>query len=120
MPRSTVDSDLDVMKGIVENLADGKNWQAEIEGTSPGWAERKDSELAKLMTGIFEKQNNKPMRVATIHAGLECSWHFKKNPDLDMVSIGTNNKDIHSPAETLELDTIPPQVQLIAETLAAM
>lgn len=84
---------------------------------SPAWAERQDSRLARLMRAVFEEQNGQTMRVAAIHAGLECSWHLQKNPDLDIVSIGTSNHDIHSPKETLELGTIAPQVKLLAEVL---
>lgn len=83
----------------------------------PSWAERKNSKLAEIMSEVFQEQNQQPMRVATIHAGLECSWHLQHNPTMDVVSIGTNNNDIHSPKETLELHTVPPQVLLIAETL---
>ena len=83
----------------------------------PSWAERKNSKLAEIMSEVFQEQNQQPMRMATIHAGLECSWHLQHNPAMDVVSIGTNNNDIHSPKETLELHTVPPQVLLIAETL---
>ena len=57
------------------------------------------------------------MKVETIHAGLECGWHFRKNPQLDMVSIGVTTMDIHSPKERLLLETVKPQVVLIVETL---
>ena len=61
--------------------------------------------------------NGKPMKVETIHAGLECGWHFLKNPNLDMVSIGVTTIDIHSPNEKLLLETVKPQVDLIIETI---
>ena len=69
------------------------------------------------MTEVFEAQNGKAMKVETIHAGLECGWHFLRNPKLDMVSIGVTTIDIHSPKERLELATVEPQVKLIMETL---
>lgn len=117
MPRSAVDTKLQEYQVIAQNLSEVTGFQVHLGTVSPGWAERKDSRLAALMGEIFAAQNQQPMRVATIHAGLECSWHLQKNPELDVVSIGTNNNDIHSPKETLELWTIPPQVRLIEETL---
>ena len=90
---------------------------AEVLEAQNLWKENKDSRLAKLMTGIFKEQNGLDMKVETIHAGLECGWHFLKNPKLDMVSIGVTTKDIHSPNEKLLLDTVEPQVHLILETL---
>ena len=73
--------------------------------------------LARIMAETFEAQNGKKMKVETIHAGLECGWHFQKNPQLDIVSIGVTTIDIHSPKERLELATVEPQVKLIMETL---
>ena len=69
------------------------------------------------MAETFKAQNGKDMKVETIHAGLECGWHFLKNPNLDMVSIGVTTIDIHSPNERLLLETVKPQVDLILETL---
>lgn len=117
MPRSAIDTKLREYQVIAKTLSEVTGFQVQLGTVSPGWAERKDSRLAALMQEIFADQNQQPMRVATIHAGLECSWHLQKNPELDVVSIGTNNNDIHSPKETLELWTIPPQVRLIEEAL---
>ena len=69
------------------------------------------------MAETFQEQNGKPMKVETIHAGLECGYHFKSNPQLDMVSIGVTTVDIHSPNEKVMLNTIEPQVDLIMATL---
>ena len=69
------------------------------------------------MQEVFQEQNNKPMKIESIHAGLECGWHLEKNPQLDIVSIGVTTHDIHSPAEWLEISTIVPQVKLICETI---
>ena len=41
-----------------------------------------------------------------IHAGLECGLVAEKMPDLDMISIGPDMKDIHSPDEALDLDSV--------------
>lgn len=120
MPRSAIDSKLREYQVLARTVAEITGFKVKLGTVSPGWAERKDSKLTALMAEIFKAQNKQTMRVATIHAGLECSWHLRKNPELDVVSIGTNNNDIHSPKETLELWTIPPQVRLIEETLSRL
>lgn len=116
-PRSAVDGKLDEFVAAAETLGDLLGFEAVIGTKSPGWKENKKSVLAKMMAEIFEEQNGKPMKVETIHAGLECGWHFGKNPNLDMVSIGVTTQDIHSPKERLVLATVEPQVRLIEETL---
>ena len=116
-PRSAVDQKLDEFRMFARQMAELTGFTAHIGTQSPGWKENKDSRLAKIMTEVFEAQNGKAMKVETIHAGLECGWHFLKNPQLDMVSIGVTTIDIHSPKERLELATVEPQVKLIMETL---
>ena len=116
-PRSAVDQKLDEFRFMAEEWGALTGFTAHIGTQSPGWKENKDSKLAKIMAETFKKQNGKDMKVETIHAGLECGWHFRKNPQLDMVSIGVTTMDIHSPKERLLLETVKPQVDLIVETL---
>ena len=120
MPRSSREESIREYYAAAEALGRAAGFAVELGTMFPSWAERKHSKLAEIMLEVFQEQNQQPMRMATIHAGLECSWHLKHNPDMDVVSIGTNNNDIHSPKETLELWTVPPQVLLIAETLCCI
>ena len=46
------------------------------------------------------------MSVEPVHAGLECGSFSSANPALDIISIGPDILDIHSPRETLVLDTV--------------
>ena len=117
MPRSSRGESIREYYARAEALGSLTGFKTALGTISPGWQERKDSRLAEIMQQIFEEQNRRPMRVSSIHAGLECSWHLQRNPEMDIVSVGTNNNDIHSPKETLELRTIAPQVRLIAEAL---
>lgn len=116
-PRSAIDGKLDEFVAEARILGDLVGFEAVVGTKSPGWKENKKSVLAKMMAEVFEEQNGKPMKVETIHAGLECGWHFGKNPQLDMVSIGVTTQDIHSPNERLVLATVEPQVRLIEEAL---
>ena len=116
-PRSAIDAKIDEFCRMAQAYAAMSGFTAQIGTKSPGWKERKDSQLARIMADTFADQNGRPMKVETIHAGLECGWHFRKNPNLDMVSIGVTTMDIHSPNEKLLLETVEPQVALIMETL---
>ena len=116
-PRSAVDQKLNEFCFMAEEWAALTGFTAHIGTQSPGWKENKESRLAKIMAETFREQNDKDMKIETIHAGLECGWHFLKNPKLDMVSIGVTTMDIHSPNERLLLSTVKPQVELIKETI---
>ncbi len=116
-PRSGIDQKIDEFRQMAKDYAALTGFTVKIGTQSPGWKENKNSRLAKIMAETFQEQNGRPMKVETIHAGLECGWHFRKNPQLDMVSIGVTTMDIHSPNEKLLLSTVTPQVQLILETI---
>lgn len=116
-PRASINEKLEDFCAMAEMIAKGTGFDVKIGSISPGWPEKKDSKLVKIMTKIFAEQNNKKMKVGSIHAGLECSWHFCKNPAIDMVSIGVTTVDIHSPNEHVILASIPPQIKLILATL---
>jgi dipeptidase D len=115
--RSSVDEKLGEIADTCGVLGMRLGLETSVATPSPGWRERPQSELSDIMATIFEEQNGRPMKVGVIHAGLECGWHIKKAPHLDMVSIGVTTHDIHSPKERLDLKTVVPQVRLVMETL---
>jgi dipeptidase D len=83
----------------------------------PAWLFKPDSKLLKLAKEIFTEQNGHAPKIKTIHAGLETSLFAKKNPALEIISIGTTNENIHSPNERLHLSTVAPHVKFIAGLL---
>jgi len=120
LPRSSNDAKIGEFILQADILAQMTGFTAVIDKQTPGWKENQNSKLAKVMLEVFEAQNGIPMKVETIHAGLECGYHVMKNPELDVVSIGVNTFDIHSPKERVELATIPPQIKLIVETMGRL
>lgn len=91
--------------------------ESKFSAPQPAWLFNPDSKLLKLAKEIFTEQNGHAPKVKTIHAGLETSFFAKKNPALDMISIGTTNENIHSPNERLHLSTVAPHVKFIAGLL---
>lgn len=120
LPRSSVDEKLAEFCRLYEDLGELTGFEVTCSPIIPAWKERSDSRLMNIMKKIFEEQNHIPMKVEAIHAAVECGWHFSKNPELDIVSIGVTNIDIHSPRERVLLKTIRPQVELIQDTLAVI
>lgn len=102
---------------IRSNAADEKETlQTEIEtqirsfgGTAthdagyPAWEYREDSALRKRMIQVYTEQYGKAPQVSAIHAGLECGMLAKKIADADIISIGPNILDIHTPDERLDV-----------------
>ena len=116
-PRSSVEGKLFEFCRMAKDLAELTGFALHIGTIAPSWDEDMDNPLAKLIAEVFEQRMGKPMKVETIHAGLECGWFYRKNPQMKFVSVGVTTHDIHSPKESLELPTVAPLVEILSQTL---
>jgi dipeptidase D len=73
----------------------------------PGWTPDINSDILKVFKSTFTKMYGKEPEVTAIHAGLECGIIKEKYPDMDMISFGPTMRDVHSPAEKLQISTVP-------------
>ncbi len=74
-----------------------------VRGEYPAWEYRKESRLRDVMCQVYRDMYGKDAVVVTIHAGLECGIFSDKMDGLDCVSLGPDNRDIHTPDECLSL-----------------
>ena len=74
-------------------------------GAYPAWEYKKGSRLCELMQKVYIDTYGEEPKVMTIHAGLECGIFSEKIPGLECVSIGPNNRDIHTPDERLSISS---------------
>lgn len=87
------------------------------ERESPSWPVRSGSALVKLCQREYHAITGREISVEPVHAGLECGAWSRKNEELDMISIGPEVRDIHSPEETLELWSIDLLRDLVVRML---
>jgi len=117
LPRANAD---ELVKEFIDGFEQAARlcvFENKFSTPTPTWSFNPNSKLLKFAKEIFTEQNGYAPEVKTIHAGLETSYFAKKNPALDIISIGTTNEHIHSPNERLHLDTVAPQVKFIAGLL---
>lgn len=74
-------------------------------GEYPAWEYREKSHLRDVMVKVYRELYSKEAEVITIHAGLECGIFSNIFPDIDCVSIGPDNFDIHTTEERLSLSS---------------
>lgn len=72
----------------------------------PGWEPNPDSKILKVAQATYRKLFNKDPKIKAIHAGLECGLFLEKYPQLDMISFGPTLRDVHSPNERIQIDTV--------------
>lgn len=80
--------------------------EVKIIDAYPGWKPNPDSAILKASADAYRKLFGKEAAVKAIHAGLECGLILDVYPDLDMVSFGPTLRDVHSPAERIEIKTV--------------
>ena len=60
------------------------------------------------------------MKKEAIHAGLECGVIYKKMPNLDIVSIGPNVYDVHTPDEHISISSAIRTYEFLLKILENM
>lgn len=103
--RSSVAYELEGLSDKIKTLAKYCGAQAESGSDYPAWEYRSESRLRELFCNTYSLLFGKNATTAAIHAGLECGLFSEKLPNTDMISIGPNMHDIHTPKERLEIDS---------------
>ncbi|MDO4166748.1 MAG: aminoacyl-histidine dipeptidase [Eubacteriales bacterium] len=75
-------------------------------GEYPAWEYRQDSPLRDLMIKVFREQYGYEPVVQALHAGVECGLFAGKLSGLDCVSFGPDMQDIHTPKESMNVDSV--------------
>lgn len=91
----------------------------EEDGKYPGWAFKPESTLRTLAQDMYEQLYGKRPSVEAIHAGLECGLISEKIPGIDIISIGPDILDIHTPTERLSISSTERTYNFVVKMLEA-
>lgn len=116
MVRCAVDANEEIIAAQHSKAAQFTGFEETAKGYK-GWPGMKDNPLAMLMDSVYWDLTGKHLNVTAIHAGLEPSIFFEKNPELIMVNIGTDVENPHSLEEHVMISAIPPYVRTLFSTL---
>ena len=86
----------------------------------PGWDYAPVSPLRDLWTTVSERLYGVTPRIEVIHAGLECGILCDKLGNMDIISVGPDMRDIHTPRERLSIPSVERTYRLVCETLRAL
>lgn len=115
--RSSVRSRKYAVSHRLEFLAELLGGEAATHNEYPEWAFRPDSRLRDVLCQAYREQTGKDMKIEAVHAGLECGLFDDKMPGTDMISIGPDMKEIHSPNERLSIPSVERTWKLVCEVL---
>ena len=115
--RSSKNSAKEELVSLVKDKATAHGAGVSTRGAYPAWEYRRDSSLRDKMCKIYEKMYGRAPKVVTIHAGLECGIFSGKIPELDCVSLGPDNFDIHTTNEHLSISSTARVYEYLLEVL---
>lgn len=115
--RSSVKSLKHEITNRIDHLAELTNATQELVASYPEWQFKKDSNIRNLMKDIYKDMYNKELKVDAIHAGLECGFLKEKLGDIDMVSMGPNMYDVHTPNEHVSISSVKNVYEFLLEVL---
>ena len=118
--RSSVETRLDDMQNRVECAAHPAGASVSHAGRYPGWDPMSDSPLQRLYRETWKDCFGTEAKIVGIHAGLECGLLKSRIPDMDIISIGPDIRNLHSPDETLNVGSLSRLYRLVCEMLRRM
>lgn len=115
--RSSVTSRKEMLCSELEDIALIAGGSCDMHSDYPGWEFNPDSELLKLFKATFVDVYNREPVVMAMHAGLECGLFAEKIPGIDMISIGPDMWDVHTPQERISIKSIASTWEFLKSVL---
>lgn len=115
--RSSVSSLKDEINNRIQTICDLIGAEMILEADYPSWPFKVESEIRELMKETYKELFGTTLKVDAIHAGLECGFLKEKIGDIDMVSLGPNLFDVHSPKERLSISSTERIYKFLIEVL---
>ena len=103
--RSSIGSRKEDLRDKLVNIIELLGGEAEVVGDYPAWEYKADSKLREEIAASYKAVYGKEPEFTAIHAGLECGILSEKIEELDCVSFGPQNYDIHTPQERLNIES---------------
>ncbi|MCL2603281.1 MAG: aminoacyl-histidine dipeptidase [Defluviitaleaceae bacterium] len=119
-PRGASKEYLAGMERQIRELAARTGAETRFIERSPAWAYNPESRLLKTVVETYERLNNTEPVVTALHAGLECGILAEKLPGLDIVSLGPDTFDLHTPDERLSISSAQRVWKFILALLEAL
>ena len=115
--RSSIGTEKEELVQRIRCLMEALGGGVTCTGAYPAWEYREDSPLRELMIQIYEEQYGEKPVVEALHAGVECGLFAGKLPGLDCVSFGPDMDDIHTPKESMNVDSVRRTWDYVIEIL---
>lgn len=118
--RSSIASRKDIILNQIETAGRLLGGETIVTSAYPAWEFNPDSELLKITKKVYTDFYKKEPIVEAIHAGLECGLFAEKVNGIDMISIGPDIFDVHTPDERLKISSTESTWEFLKAILASL
>lgn len=116
-PRSSVATLQDEMKERLRLFAEVFGFETSFGGEYPGWSYQEKSPIREVMQESYRELFGEELKIEAIHAGLECGLFSDALPGLDAIAVGPTLRDVHTPDESLPLDSFERFYKFLKDVL---
>ncbi len=118
--RSSIESAKHNLSDKLRYLTETIGGSYEVAGEYPGWEYDENSELLAVSKEVFYQVYGHEPITEGIHAGLECGIFSNKIPGLEIISIGPDILNIHTPNEKLCISSVQRTWLYLTKLLEAL
>lgn len=118
--RSSISSRKEELADKIRSLCEFLGGEFEIQGDYPAWEYKHTSAIREKVKEVYQKTTGEEPVFEAIHAGLECGILSGKIPNLDAVSFGPDNFDIHTPQERMRISSVQKIYEFLIALLKSM
>ncbi len=120
MVRSSVDTARDALVARIADLFALAGGETRLGEPYPGWKPDPKARILALLSDLYRQRTGTAPAVDSVHAGLECAILGATYPNWEMVSIGPNIRNPHSPDERVEVASVGNFWTLLTAALEAV
>lgn len=115
--RSSVETEKRAMTEMVATAIEVGGGVVTYNDGYPAWQPNVHSPILEVASKVWEEQTGSAPHIEIIHAGLECGLIGEKYPHMDMLSIGPNLHDVHTPDERCQISSVERVYSFLLELL---
>ena len=118
--RGALDSYVNDMKQELYTIGKAFGFEGTCDNWYPAWDYMEVSPLRETMAQVYEEVRGAKLKMEAIHGGLECGIFKEKMPYLDIVTMGPNLYDVHTPDEKLDLASFDSTYEFLCHFLSKL
>jgi dipeptidase D len=115
--RSAIESSKNAAACLVATVCRLAGFEVEHTTSYPGWKPDPNSEIVRKLQAAHQEVFGQPAKLIAMHAGLECGVIGDKYPGMQMISLGPQIENPHSPNERVQISSVEPFWNLLRTAL---